>query len=200
MNTEIKRIIDISLEETMNSLERIDINKIEKIVEVLVNAYKQNRIVFAVGNGGSSSTSAHFVADLSKFATGNKKGFRAIDLGGNNSLQTAWTNDKNWEETWSSILNPWIEKGDILVLFSLHGGERWSNNLSKAIELAKKRGATTIGFSGDKGGYFEEHCDISLVIPPPSDTELTTPITESLHVVIDHIICFVLRGIFNEEN
>ncbi len=36
MNTEIKRIIDISLEETMNSLERIDINKIEKIVEVLV--------------------------------------------------------------------------------------------------------------------------------------------------------------------
>ena len=35
MNTEIKRIIDISLEETMNSLERIDINKIEKIVEVL---------------------------------------------------------------------------------------------------------------------------------------------------------------------
>lgn len=30
MNTEIKRIIDISLEETMNSLERIDINKIEK--------------------------------------------------------------------------------------------------------------------------------------------------------------------------
>lgn len=116
MNTEIKRIIDISLEETMNSLERIDINKIEKIVEVLVNAYKQNRIVFAVGNGGSSSTSAHFVADLSKFATGNKKGFRAIDLGGNNSLQTAWTNDKNWEETWSSILNPWIEKGDILVV------------------------------------------------------------------------------------
>ena len=79
-------------------------------------------------------------------------------------------------------------------------GPTASGKTALSIELAKKRGATTIGFSGDKGGYFEEHCDISLVIPPPSDTELTTPITESLHVVIDHIICFVLRGIFNEEN
>ena len=200
MSVNIEKMINMCLQETICSLHDIDISKIEKIVVTLIDAYKQNKIVFSVGNGGSSSTSSHFAADLSKFATDTKKGFKAIDIGSNNSLQTAWTNDKEWGDTWEAILNPWIEEGDILVLFSVHGGEKWSKNLSKAIELARKRGAITIGFSGDTGGFFEENCDISFVVPTPSNKELITPITESVHVVIHHIICSVIRGIFNEEN
>lgn len=184
--------LEESLASMVQSTKSIDLKIINQVVELLLKTYRSKNTVFTVGNGGSASTAAHFAADLSKFATADKPGFKALDLVSNYSAHTAWSNDTNWENTWTGMLNPWINKDDVLVLFSVHGGSGWSNNLVKAIELASSRGVKTIGFSGAEGGEFAKHCDISVVVPcPPSD--LITPVTESVHVYIHHMICTALR-------
>lgn len=148
--------------------------------------------------GGSASTAAHFAADLGRFATGDKLGFKAFDVISNSSAHTAWTNDTSWENTWVGMLEPWIEEGDLLVLFSVHGGSGWSSNLTKAIKLANEKGAKTIGLAGAGGGDFSKLCTVFINIPT-EDSELVTPVAESLQVMVHHIICAALRKRINGD-
>ena len=60
------------------------------------------------------------------------------------------------------------------------------------MRLAKIRGAKVIGFSGFDGGAMEVMADACIVVP--IDTEpLATPIVESVHVMLHHLICVLLR-------
>lgn len=193
-----KKYIKECIEEMIQVTEKIDIQQINDAVEVLLEAYKQGKHVFSVGNGGSASTATHFAADLGRFATGDHIGFKSMDIVSNYSAHTAWTNDTSWENTWVGMLTPWIEKGDVLVLFSVHGGSGWSSNLSKAIHLAKERGANTIGLAGAGGGDFLEYCDVFINIPT-SNEELVTPVAESLQVLVHHTICATLRKMIDGD-
>lgn len=191
-----KDILKTGLSAMVKSCQLLDLSLIYQSVDLLIEAYKKRKTVFSVGNGGSASTAAHFAADLGKFATGDQIGFRAMDLVSNYSSHTAWSNDTGWENTWFGMLEPWIVEGDVLVLFSVHGGKGWSNNLVKAIELASSRGAKTVGFSGADGGQFAKLCDVSVVVPSPMEN-LITPVTEAVHVVIHHLICTATRDRLN---
>jgi D-sedoheptulose 7-phosphate isomerase len=195
---EKRKYIEDCMQEMIQSAEQIDIQQINDAVQILFDAYKSEKHVFSVGNGGSASTASHFAADLGKFATGDHVGFKSMDIVSNYSAHTAWTNDTNWENTWVGMLNPWIEAGDVLVLFSVHGGCGWSNNLSKAIRFAQERGAKTIGLAGAGGGDFKEYCDVFIDIPTSCE-ELVTPVAESLQVLVHHTICATLREMINED-
>jgi D-sedoheptulose 7-phosphate isomerase len=199
-NNNNKEFIKTCMEEMNQVCTKLDYQAVDMAIKILLAAYRDKKTVFTVGNGGSASTASHFAADLGKFATGNQVGFRSMDVCGNYSAHTAWTNDSSWEDTWREMLKPWIVEGDVLVLFSVHGGSGWSNNLSQAIKLAKERKALTIGFSGDGGGFFAENCDVSIVVPNPVDKGLITPITESVHVMLHHTICATLRKQISNGN
>jgi D-sedoheptulose 7-phosphate isomerase len=58
--------------------------------------------------------------------------------------------------------------------------------------LAKERGARVIGFSGFGGGALKEMADVCLVVPADEEP-LGTPLVESYHVVLHHLICVALR-------
>src|SRR2546430_12462702 len=68
------------------------------IVDVLWQAYDQDRQIFFLGNGGSAATASHVVTDLTKGALGHRgdapaRPVRAISLTDNVPLLTAWAND-----------------------------------------------------------------------------------------------------------
>ncbi|BDS11591.1 SIS domain-containing protein [Aureispira anguillae] len=191
MNT-VENSLQVATEEMIKSMQKVDLESVQKAVDLILSVHKTDNVIYSVGNGGSASTAAHFVADLAKYATGDNGGFRTLDLVSNYSAHTAWTNDTDWENAWYGMLDPWIKKDDILVLFSVHGGSGWSGNLVKAIELAKSRGAKTIGFAGAGGGTFAKLCDVALVVPTP-EKEYITPVTESIHVCLHHVICAEIR-------
>ncbi len=168
-------------------VEETNKEEINKIVDTLFDAWKEKKVVFVMGCGGSASTATHFVSDISKSA-----GIKAISIVDNIPLNSAWTNDESWENVFEKQLETWIEKGDVLVGFSVHGGRKdWSNNLTKAMELAKEREAKIIGFSGFDGGMMKKVADICLVVPIDSEP-LGTPLIESFHVVLHHLICLML--------
>ena len=173
--------------------------RVERAIEILLAAREADRTVFAMGNGGSASTAQHFVCDLAKAAiVPGERRFKVVGLGDNPPLVSAWTNDSGFGSVFAEQLEPWLGPGDVVVAFSVHGGSGegdagpWSQNLVRAVALAKERGARTIGFSGFDGGALEQLCDVCLTVPT-SDELLGTPLVESYHLVLQHLVTLAVR-------
>lgn len=170
-----------------------------KAVDILYDAWRRGSTVFTMGNGGSASTATHFASDLAKFTiVGNKPRFKVYSLNDNTPLVSAWTNDSGFGSIFAEQMQPWLAEGDVLVGFSVHGGSGtgeagpWSQNMVRAMALAKERRAKVIGLSGFDGGAMKQMADVCLVVP--LDTEpLATPLIESYHVVLHHLICLALK-------
>ena len=187
------------MKETFDSVSE---EQISRIIDMLFSAWKQGNSVYIIGNGGSASTATHFAADLVKTVIDKPtdKGIKAISLSDNIPLTSALVNDWGKENIFFSQLVTFFQKKDVLIAFSVHGGSgsdkdgAWSQNLPKAIEYAKHCGGVTIGFAGFDGGVMKDLCDVCVVAGE------STPVVESLHVVLTHLITFCLKEkIANEK-
>ena len=184
------------LGEMQTIIERLSREEIDRAIEVLFDAWRSDRGVFLMGNGGSASTATHFACDLSKVTiVEGQKRLRAISLTDNIPLMTAWINDNGFDNRFAEQLRNLMRQGDVLIGISVHGGsgrdkaDRWSQNLLKAMLVAKEEfGGTTIGLSGFDGGAMKAIADVCLVVPFPS-----TPHVESFHLVLEHLITFCLK-------
>ena len=139
------------IKEICDSISREDI---DKTIELLFDAWKNDNQVFFCGNGGSAGTATHSMCDLFKVTiVENKKRFKAYCLNDNIPLMTALINDDGFDNLFIEQLKNLYRKGDILITLSVHGGSGkdkaglWSQNLLKAIDFVKKNGGKTIGFS-----------------------------------------------------
>src|SRR5947209_20225347 len=73
-----------------NALEGLPRDRLHEVGQALLIAYRNDKKVFTVGNGGSSSTASHMAADLAKNTIGpNVKRFRVTSLADNTSIITA---------------------------------------------------------------------------------------------------------------
>lgn len=173
---------------------------ISRAVDVLFDAWKKGKWVFVIGNGGSAGTATHFVGDLIKTTIEHphERGIRAIALADNIPMISAAVNDWGWHDAYTGILNTYWSKGSIVIAFSVHGGAgqdkagAWSQNLLKALQFAKDNGGVAIGISGFDGGAMKKMADISIVVPAHS-----TPLVESYHVVLFHLLTFRLKELIN---
>lgn len=175
--------------------EKIDKRDIDAAIEILFEAWKSDRQIFLAGNGGSASTASHFASDLSKYVSvQGKRRFRSIALTDNVALLTALVNDEGWEEAYSWQLENLMKDGDVLVAISVHGGSGqdnaglWSQNLMRALSLAKKKGGRVIGLAGFDGGAMKKLADVCVVVPANS-----TPQVEGFHLVLTHLFAEKLR-------
>jgi D-sedoheptulose 7-phosphate isomerase len=172
---------------------------VDAAIEILFDAWRHGNTVFAMGNGGSGSTATHLACDLAKYTiVGSKPRFKVIALNDNIPLVSAWTNDNGFGSIFVEQLRPWLARDDVLIGISVHGGSGsgragpWSQNLVQAMGLAKERGARIIGFSGFQGGAIREMADVAIVVPI-NEEPLGTPLVESWHVVLHHLMCYTLR-------
>ncbi len=161
-------------------------DQIKKITEQLIDARDNGKTIFTMGNGGSGSTSSHFVSDLLKTAIMNdSKRFKAISLVDNIPVNLAWSNDVSYDSIFSEQLKNFLTDGDIVIGFSGSGN---SNNVVNAFEYAKTKGAKSIAISGMSGGKISKLADVSLIIP--SNDML---IIESMHILICHCMINAIR-------
>jgi len=174
---------------------RISEDDINKTIELLFEAWKQGSKIFIIGNGGSASTATHFACDLAKTtAVEGKKRFKVISLTDNVPLLTALTNDDGFASIFVEQLKNLLERDDVLIAISVHGGSGqdkaglWSQNLLAAIQYAKDNHARTIGMAGFDGGAFKTMTDVCIVVPANS-----TPYVESWHATLEHLICSSLK-------
>lgn len=181
-----KDFIDGYLSEIIRCLASIDKTKIELVIDALVDAYKKDRKVFILGNGGSASTASHMACDLGKGTLqrvydDTERRFRVISLTDNVVIMTAFANDLSFDDIFVQQLRNLVETDDVVIALSGSGN---SPNVVKAIEYAKVCGAKTIGILGFKtGGKVGSIADYSIIV----DSNHYGPI-EDIQLVLNHMI------------
>lgn len=178
------------LNQLKNNLEILDLKRIDRIVDTLLRAYKNNKQIFIMGNGGSAILASHFACDLRKETLQNiyanqEKKFKITSLTDNIALITAFSNDLGYEYIFSQQLNNLISEGDVVIGISASGN---SKNIINAINLAKKNKAITIGFLGFDGGKLKDIVDFKILIKTDH-----YGIIEDIHSTLQHMICSILK-------
>lgn len=179
------------LRELKETLDKLPSPQLERIKDILLGAYREDKKVFIMGNGGSAATASHFACDLAKGTAGNddaRKRFKVIALTDSLPIITAWANDTAYENIFLEQLRNLLDAGDVVIAISASGN---SGNILKAVEYANTQKALTIGFTGFRGGRLGGIVQECLTVPSDSMEQI-----EDVHLILEHILCSWLRTIF----
>ena len=173
-------------EEVETIAKSIDIDVIEKMVQIIWDVKEKKGRLFFIGVGGSAANCSHAVNDFRKIG-----GIECYTPNDNVAEITARTNDEGWE----TVYAPWLEcsrlsDNDAVFVFSVGGGSKEKNisvNLVKALELAKSVGSKILGIIGRDGGYTKKVADACLIIPTQSPDTIT-PHAEAWQAVVWHML------------
>ena len=185
----VENFIISNLEDQIKTINELKKSKdaIEKIYLEIKNVQKNNKKIFIMGNGGSASTSSHFVSDLLKTSlTKEANRIKAISLTDNIPVVMAWANDTSFENIFHSQLENFLEKGDLVIGISGSGN---SKNVIKAIEFANSKEAKTVCLLGKDGGKLAKISQSNLIIP---NNDMLT--IETMHLLICHLLTSLLRS------
>jgi D-sedoheptulose 7-phosphate isomerase len=174
------------------TIDRIPLERIERIGEILFRAYEHNKQVFVVGNGGSAATASHMACDLGKNTIGpNQRRFRILSLTDNTPLLTALANDVGYDHVFSEQLVNLIRPGDVLIVIT---GSGRSPNILEAMRYSRDRAATVIALLGFDGGPARDLAD-ELILVPSDDYGLI----EDLHMIFNHVLVGYFRERLEDE-
>jgi DnaA initiator-associating protein len=155
--------------------------QIEIASAIMTGVLRDGGKIFACGNGGSSSDSAHFVAELmNRFSKARVYPLPAIDLSAQNATITAIANDYSYDDIFAKQLQGLGESGDLLLAISTSGT---SPNVLKAMDQANLMGMLTVFLTGedvDAETTRTQHINV------PSKN---TPIIQEAHIMIIHMLC-----------
>jgi len=174
------------MRESIQIIEKMDLEPIEKIADLLVQVKAEGGRLFFLGVGGSAGNCSHAVNDFRKIV-----GIECYAPTDNVSELTARAND----EGWASIFVEWLKISkllakDAIFIFSVGGGSLEKNispNLVTALQYAKTVGAKIMGVVGRDGGYTAQVAD-ACVIVPTVNSENVTPHSEAFQAVIWHLL------------
>ena len=189
----LKSIAKEYVEDTKSSLDKLDVDSVERIVDIIWSAYLNDKQVFIMGNGGSASTATHFACDLSKgtIVEGRRR-LRVICLNDNMAIITAFSNDLGYADVFKEQLINLINTDDVVIAITASGN---STNILKAIEYAKKYSAVTVGLTGFDGGALLSMVNEEIVVSSKNYGQI-----EDVHLVLGHMISQCLKHRFINED
>lgn len=168
----------------LNSImDQIDPSVLKDVIDTFIEAFKSNKTIYVIGNGGSAATASHMQADFSFFVRYfSKFRPRIIALTDNMPMVTAVGNDTSFDDIFVEQMRGRFVEGDVLIAISASGN---SPNLVKAVEYANSLGGNTIAFTGFLGGKLKELAKVPLYTPNPKGDY--GPI-EDVHMILNHVI------------
>mgnify|MGYP001581393434 FL=1 len=179
MQNLIKSMIKESAE-TKGSVQELS-PQIEKSVQLIINALKNNKKILIAGNGGSAAMSSHIAAEFVGRYKIERRGLPAIALASDLAAITAIGNDFGFDKIFERQIETLGKEGDVFIALSTSGN---SKNLIKAVEAAKKLNVHVIGLLGKDGGKLKNTSSVEIVVPSNN-----TPRIQEAHLMILHIIC-----------
>jgi len=140
----IKELVELYKKESHNALLSIPTKDIEIFYNIILDAYINEKVVYACGNGGNSACVQNLISDLNihPFVSNDKskrKGkrnlFHAVSLSTEPTTITALANDIGFENIYSEQLKYQGTPRDVLFAMS---GSGTSKNIVNAIKTAKE--------------------------------------------------------------
>lgn len=174
------------LSETTLIINKLNLNPIEQIVDLLLETREKKGRLFFLGVGGSAANASHAVNDFRKIAE-----IEAYTPTDNIAELTARTNDDGW----CSVFSNWLAAShlsskDMLFVLSVGGGDLEKNispNLITALDYGKEQGCKIVGILGRDGGYTAKIADTYVLIPTVNVDHIT-PHAEAFQAVIWHLM------------
>ncbi len=168
-----------------DTIDKISVDDLNLLMNVLVETKDKGNTIFIMGNGGSSATASHFVCDFNKGVSfGKEKKFKFISLNDNIPTLMAYANDISFVDIFVEQLKNYFQKGDVVIGISGSGN---SMNIINAIEYANSNNGISVGLTGYNGGKVIKLAKYNVNIPIDD-----MQITEDLHMVIDHCMMQIL--------
>ncbi len=169
--------------EILNDLSLLTI--IKEMSLAIIKAYRNKKKLILFGNGGSAADAQHIAAELVNRFELERMALPAIALTTDTSILTSIANDYDYSKVFARQVEALAEKGDVVIGISTSGT---SLSVIKGIEVARERGAKTIGLTGESGGELAEVVDLVLKVPSND-----TPRIQEAHITILHIICHLVE-------
>ena len=191
MEKNIKEQIETIIRTHKKMVAKFEADGLETIVaaaETITKALKQNGRVYVCGNGGSAADAQHIASELVGRFEHERKGLPAIALTTDTSVITSISNDYGFENVFAKQVEALVKEGDILWAISTSGT---SANVIAAAELAKKKGACVLAFTGKSNSKLEQIADICVCA-----NEKSTARSQEIHQLAYHIICGLVERCF----
>lgn len=164
----------------------------QKIATSIINCYKNGGKVLFCGNGGSAADAQHLAAELSGRFYFDRAPLEAEALHVNSSYVTAVANDYSYNDIYSRYVNGVGKPGDVILGLSTSGN---SENILRALQVAKSKKMVTVALTGQTGGKMKEVADFLLNVPSTD-----TPRIQESHIMLGHIICEIVEaGLFERK-
>jgi D-sedoheptulose 7-phosphate isomerase len=165
------------------ALETVPPEQIARAIETVKKAWKEERQIFCIGNGGSAANSSHFATDLGKGSSDKMpKRFKVMSLTDNLPWITAIGNDYAYEDIFLRQLQNYAKAGDLLIAVSVSGN---SPNCVKAMQWAAANQIESIALVGGKRGQMAKLGSQVIVV---EDTHYGRVEDVQMHIL--HMICY----------
>jgi D-sedoheptulose 7-phosphate isomerase len=145
-----RKLIDLYKTESSNSFHNIPTSKIIEFVDMIFEANKKKKTVFACGNGGNVASVQNLVVDMNMhpFVSEDKgaqtiprNNFKCVSLCSDQATITGVSNDLGFRFIFSEQLKYQGVKGDIVFGMSGSGN---TNHVLEAFRVARNKGMKTI--------------------------------------------------------
>jgi D-sedoheptulose 7-phosphate isomerase len=184
------------LERLNTEVSRLSQPDIQKMADLIYGAWRDDKFVYIIGNGGSGTTASHMAEDLGKSSLRSedlrdesKKRLKVLSLTDNLGWIMAVGNDLAYDQIFVQQLMNYGRPGDVLLAISGSGN---SPNILNSVDWANRHGLTTFGLTGYKGGKLKAmqqhgiHVDLD-----------DMGMVESIHLCLFH---WVLNDVFARIN
>ncbi len=160
---------------------------IEKAAGLITASIQKGGKWLLLGNGGSAADAQHIAAEMvGRLYNVERRGLPAIALTTDTSALTCVGNDYGYDEIFARQVEALAKKGDVVLGLSTSGN---SENVLKALALARKMGCATIALTGGSGGKMAKAPGLCLRVPADKTYHV-----QEVHITIGHLLCFLVEG------
>ncbi|MDG1361488.1 MAG: SIS domain-containing protein [Phycisphaerales bacterium] len=158
-----------------------DPDSVVRLLQAIEATVRRGGTILTCGNGGSAAEALHLAEELIGRYRGDRPPIRSMCLNADPTALTCIANDFGFEAIFARQVEAMASDLDALVIFSTSGR---SPNLLAALEAARARNATTIGFLGGDGGEARALCDVSVVVGGRDSAAI-----QEVHQFLMHACC-----------
>ena len=153
----------------------------------IIGALERGGKVICFGNGGSATQASHLAGELVGRFRSKRRPLPAISLASDAATLTCIANDFGYSEVFDRQVAAFAQPGDVAIGLTTSGK---SENVVKALAVARARGALTIALTGSAGliGGEADH----LIAVPSSDTAHI----QEVHLMVLHVWCIAIDEAF----
>jgi phosphoheptose isomerase len=163
-----------------------DLRALDKIAALIKKTVDNGNFIFICGNGGSAGIANHSLCDFLKCVrTDTEMKPRFMSLSAHTEMNSALANDISYAEVFAYQLESMARPGDVVWTVSSSGD---SENVVRALEVAKDIGMESISFTGFTGGRSRDLADLNAHVNAQN-----YGVVEDVHMAFIHILTQYLR-------